>query len=46
MYWQMPFGREQIEPTIMDMIYQFDKLKPPKFEGRSNPLVYVDGSRN
>jgi len=26
----------------MDMIYQFNKLKPPKFKGGANPLRYEE----
>jgi len=37
----MPPRRELIpEPTAMEMICQFNKLKPPKFEGGADPVVH------
>ena len=37
----MPPRRELIlEPATMEMIYQFNKLKPPKFGGETNPMAY------
>ena len=33
------------EPTVMDMICQFNKLKPPKFQGGSDPLKYEEWMR-
>jgi len=39
----MPRRRELIpEPTITEMICKFNKLKPPKFEGEANPMVYEE----
>jgi len=39
----MPPRRELIiEPTALEMICQFNKLKPPKFEGGTDPMVYVE----
>jgi len=36
----MPPQREPLpEPTTMEMICQFNKLKPPKFEGGLDPLT-------
>ena len=32
----MPPRREPPEPTAIEMICQFNKLKPPKFESGSN----------
>ena len=40
MWEQMPPRHEQVKPTTMEMICQFNKLKPRKCEGQSNPLVY------
>jgi len=33
------------EPTAIEMIYQFNKLKPPKFEGGADPMVYDEWLR-
>jgi len=33
------------EPSAMDMICQFNKLKPPKFEGGADPLSYEEWMR-
>lgn len=42
----MPPRRELIpEPTAMEMICQFNKLKPPKFEGGTNPMAYEEWLR-
>ena len=42
----MPPHRDLIqESTIMDMICQFNKLKPPKFQGGSDPLKYDEWMR-
>jgi len=30
------------KPIVMDMICKFNKLKPPKYKGRSDPLVYEE----
>ena len=30
------------EPTAMDMVYQLNKLKPPKFGDRLDPMVYEE----
>jgi len=30
------------EPTTMDVIFQFNKLKPPKFQGGADPLKYEE----
>ena len=43
---QMPPRRALApKPTTMDMIYQFNKLKPPKFLGGANPLRYEEWVR-
>jgi len=34
-----------LEPTAMDTICQFNKVKPPKFQGRANPLRYEEWVR-
>jgi len=37
----MPLQCELIpEPTAIEMISQFNRLKPPKFEGGTDPMVY------
>ena len=42
----MPPRRELIpEPTAMEMICQFNKLKPPKVKGGTNPMVYEEWLR-
>jgi len=42
----MPLRRELIsEPTTMEMIRQFNKLKPPKFERGTDPMVYEEWLR-
>jgi len=33
------------EPTAMEMIYQFNRLKRPKFERGTNPMVYEEWLR-
>jgi len=33
------------EPTAMEMICEFHKLKPPKFEGGTDPMVYEEWLR-
>jgi len=39
----MPSRRNPVqEPTVMDMICQFNKLKPPKFQGGPDPLIYEE----
>jgi len=39
--------RERIpKPTVMEMICQFNKLKPPKFGGETNPMVYEEWMKN
>jgi len=30
----------------MEMICQFNKLKPPKFGGETNPMVYEEWMKN
>jgi len=30
------------EPTAIEMICQFNRLKPPKFEGGNDPMVYEE----
>ena len=43
---QMPPSREWVqEPTAMDVICQFNKLKPPKFQGGADPLKYEEWVR-
>ena len=32
-------------PTVMDMICQFNKLKPPRFQGGADPLKYEEQMR-
>jgi len=42
----MPPRRELIpEPTAIEMIRQFNKLKRPKFEGGGDPMVYDEWLR-
>ena len=42
----MPPRRTPVpKPTFMDMIYQFNKLKPPKFQGGAYPLKYEEWFR-
>ena len=42
----MPPRRKLIpEPTVMEMICQFNKLKSPKFEGGTDPMVYEEWLR-
>jgi len=42
----MPPRRDPVqELTVMDMICQFNKLKPPKFQGGSDPLKYEEWMR-
>jgi len=33
------------KPTTMEMICQFNKIKPPKFEGGTDPMVYEEWLR-
>ena len=33
------------EPIVMDIICQFNKLKPPKFQGGADPLKYEEWIR-
>ena len=40
-----PHCNQVQEPTAMDMIYQFNKLKPPKFQGGADPLKYEEWMR-
>ena len=43
---QMPPRREPIrEPTTLDMICQFNKLKHPKFQEGADPLKYEEWKR-
>ena len=41
----MPPRREPQEPMTLDMICQFNKLKPPKFRGGADPLAYEEWKR-
>jgi len=42
----MPPRHELIpEPTAIEMICQFNRLKPPKFEGGANLMVYDEWLR-
>ena len=41
----MPPRQEPPEPNTMQMICQFNKLKPSKFEGESDPLTYEEWLR-
>jgi len=42
----MPPRRNQVqELTVMDMICQFNELKPPKFQGGADPLKYEEWMR-
>ena len=42
----MPPRRELIlEPTNIEMICQFIRLKPPRFEGGTDPMVYEEWLR-
>jgi len=42
----MPPRREPVpEPTTLDMICQFNKLKPPKFQAGADPLKYEEWKR-
>jgi len=34
-----------LEPTTIDMICKFNKLKPPKFHGGAHPLIYEEWMR-
>lgn len=46
MLYQMPPRQNVVqEPTVMDMICQFNKLKPPKFQGGADPLKYEEWMR-
>ena len=40
-----PHPTPALEPTTMDVICQFNKLKPPKFQGGANPLRYEEWIR-
>ena len=43
---QMSPPRNQVEdPTVMNVICQFNKLKPPKFQGGTDPLKYDEWIR-
>ena len=43
---QMPLRRATTpEPIAMDMICQFNKLKPPKFQGGADPLRFEEWIR-
>ena len=43
---QMPPCREAVpEPTVMDIIFQFNKLKPPKYQAGVDPLKYEEWKR-
>ena len=37
-----PRRNPALEPTVMDIICQFNKLKPPKFHGGAEPLKYEE----
>ena len=42
----MPPRRELApEPTTLDMVCQFNKLNPPKFQGGTDPLKYEEWKR-
>jgi len=42
----MPPHRNMVqEPTVMAMICQFNKLKPTKFQGGTDPLRYEEWMR-
>jgi len=42
----MPPRRDPVaEPTALEMIYQFNKLKPPKFSDGTDPLPYEEWLR-
>ena len=42
----MSLRRQQIlDPTAIEMIYEFNELKPPKFRGRTDPMVYEEWLR-
>ena len=41
----MPHRQEPPEPTTMEIICQFNKLKPLTFKGRSEPLTYEEWLR-
>ena len=34
-----------VQPTALDMICQFNKLKPPRFGGGTDPLAYEEWLR-
>ena len=40
-----PHHNHVLEPTVMDMICQFNKLKPPRFQGGADPLKYEEWMR-
>jgi len=40
-----PCHQSAQEPTARDVICQFNKLKPPKFQGGANPLKYEEWVR-
>ena len=43
---QMPPRRELVQqPTAMDVICEFNKLNPPKFQAGANPLKYEEWIR-
>jgi len=37
-----PRCKQILEPTATEMICQFSKLKPPKFGGDTDPMVYEE----
>ena len=42
----MPPRKEPVaEPTALEMICQFNKLKPPKFSDGTDPFVYEEWLR-
>jgi len=42
----MPPRRKPVaEQTTLEMIYEFNKLKPPKFGGEIDPLAYEEWLR-
>ena len=42
----MPPRREPVaEPIALEMIFQFNKLKPPKFSSGKDPLAYEEWLR-
>ena len=41
-----PHRQPAQEPTAMDVICQFNKLNPPKFQGGADPLKYEEWVRS